>query len=400
MKVALLLPSFDAGGAQRQFAQLARGLADRGHAVLCIALVPGGPYWRELESDPLLRVVALHERAVPGRTALGRQWLSSTGRLAGLLDRERPDILYSALHIANLLGWLATRGGRRVPLVWGLRAARQDLPWRRRLPYMACAALSPWIDLLIANSATGLADHRASAYRTARSMVVPNGIDTEAFRPDAGARRRVRAEWAVPDGTTLVGMIGRLVAVKDHSTFLRAARLVVERSDVRLVCVGSGTPDSRARLEREAAGLGLGARLLWAGERADMPAVCNALDILCLPSRSEAFPNALAEAMACGVPCVATAVGDVPAILGEHGRLVPVGEPSALALALHAMVQMPVPLRQALGLAGRGRICRRYAIGRMVEASERALAETVARRADLAGRKVPPSLLADRKEAP
>ncbi|MDF1586057.1 glycosyltransferase [Marinimicrococcus flavescens] len=400
MRLVLFLPSFDAGGAQRQFAQLAQGLARRGHQVSCVALVPGGPYWGRLEADPGVRLVALHGRTAPGRLGLGRQWLASAGLLRRELRRDRPDVLYSALHAANLVAWLAARGGRTVPVAWGLRAARQDLSWRRRLPYALCAMLSPSVDLLVANSAAGLADHRASLYRTRNAAVVPNGIDVASFRPDPGGRARVRGEWGVPDEVPLVGLVGRLVPVKDHPTFLRAARILAGRTEARFVCVGGGAAARRLELEEEARRLGLGDRLLWAGERADMADVLNALDILCLPSRSEAFPNALAEAMACGVPCVATPVGDVPDILGSTGRLVPVGDPEALAAALHELLQLPASWRRALGVEACERIRQRYAVERMIEATERVLGGVVAHRA---GARVQPAgapSVIDRGQAP
>lgn len=381
MRVALFLPSFDAGGAQRQFVQLAAGLAERGHEVICVALVPGGPYWQPLAGDPRLRLHALYPRAAPGRLALRSGWTGSAFRLRRLLAEERPDILYSALHAANLVAWLASAGGRRVPLVWGMRAARQSLPWRRRLPYALCALLSPRVDLLLANAAEGLAEHRACGYRPKAAAVVANGIDTAHFRPDAEARHRVRAEWNVADDVPLVGMVGRLVPVKDHGTFLRAAALLASRSGARFVCIGGGGSAHAQSLREEAVRLGLTDRLVWAGERSDMPAVFNALDVLCLPSLSEAFPNALAEAMACGVPCVATPVGDVPFIIGEAGRLVPVGDAASLAREVEELLAMDAAARRVLGLHGRTLITAHYGLDVMVEATDRALAAVLARRA-------------------
>src|SRR5262249_13039612 len=140
-----------------------------------------------------------------------------------------------------------------------------------------------------------------------RMIVIPNGIDTERFRVDLDARRRVRAEWCVGEEEKLVGLVGRIDPVKDHPTFLRAAALVRrERADVRFVCVGSGQETHAQALLELAEQLGLQGRVLWTGARHDMPSVYNALDILCSASFVEGFSNSIGEAMSCGVVSVVT----------------------------------------------------------------------------------------------
>ena len=374
MKLLLLLPSLDAGGAQRQFVQLAHAMARRGHEVVCVALVPGGPYWDDLVENPSLRVLALEARRRPGRLGLSHRLPATALRLAAFVRRERPDLLYSALHIANLFAWLATLGGRTVPVVWGMRAASQELRWRRRLPYELCRLASGRIDLLIANSATGLAAHTVRGYRARQDAVIPNGIDTDLFRPDLGARSALRREWGVAEDEPLVGIVGRLVPVKDHPTFLAAAAALAPGCpNARFVCIGDGPSAHRERLVRQAQELGIAERLRWAGEQRDMPRVYNALDLLCLSSSSEGFPNVLAEAMSCGVPCVATAVGDVATILGDIGGIVPPGDPAALAEAMHRVLVLSPDQRHALGAAARARIVERFGLDAMVAGTEAAL---------------------------
>jgi glycosyltransferase involved in cell wall biosynthesis len=380
MRLAFVLPSMDAGGAQRQFAQLAPAMAGRGHDVLFATFAPGGPHWDALAAVAGVRLVALAGRGPAGRLGIGHRLPATTLRLARTLRRNRTEIVYSALHIANLLVWLATGGGRTVPLCWGLRAARQDLPWRRRLPYELCRLGSGRVERLIANSAAGLADHGAHGYRARRAEVIPNGIDVGKFRPDLWSGRQARAEWGFPEGARVVGIVGRLVAVKDHPTFLAAAaRLSVAWPDARFVVVGDGPAAYRAGLVAEAGRLGLADRLCWAGERRDMARVYNGLDLLCLSSRSEGFPNVTAEAMACGVPAVATDVGDVAALLGETGEVVPPGDPAALAGAVARALALAGDQRRRLGEAVRSRVVERYGLAAMVERTEAALADALAR---------------------
>ncbi len=186
--------------------------------------------------------------------------------------------------------------------------------------------------------------------------------------------------WAWPTPETAVGVVGRLVPVKDHPTFLAAAaRLRGEHPQARFVLVGDGPSGYRRSLIDEAARLGLGGQIVWAGERADMARVYNALDLLCLPSASEGFPNVLAEAMACGVPAVTTDVGDARSILGDTGEVVPPREPAALASALAHSLVLSADRRREMGEAARARIVARYAVAAMVARTEAALVEAIDR---------------------
>ena len=161
--------------------------------------------------------------------------------------------------------------------------------------------------------------------------MVPNGIDIEEFRVCAEFRHRIRAEWGLSEDTRLIGFVARLDPIKDHSTFIAAvSRMVKKSADVKFVCVGDGTPEYRRWLIKKAQVHGVHDNIIWVGERQDMPAVYNAFDVVTLVSESEGFPNVVGEGMACGVPCVATSVGDVSRIIGELGLIVPPHDPMAL----------------------------------------------------------------------
>jgi len=175
--------------------------------------------------------------------------------------------------------------------------------------------------------------------------VIPNGIDTEHFKPDPMARKLIRAEWGVADNEILIGLVARLDPMKDHSTFLRAATMLAqERPDVRFVCVGDGAEPYKSEVRRLATELALGDRLIWAGARHDMPAVWNALDLaVSSSSYGEGFSNTIAEAMACGVPCVVTDVGDSALIVGDAGIIVQPSMPAALCEGFRQMVKRSGP---------------------------------------------------------
>ena len=180
---------------------------------------------------------------------------------------------------------------------------------------------------------------RRKCFPSEKTVVVPNGIDTNRFQPAPDLGRQVRADWGVSDREPLIGLVARFDPLKDHRTFLSAAAILAgKRPDLRFACVGDGPADYRTELHELGQSLGLDGRLIWAGERDDMPAVYNALDFLCLSSFSEGFPNVVGEAMACGKPCVVTDVGDASAIVGNTGIVVPPRDPERLAQGCREML--------------------------------------------------------------
>ena len=201
--------------------------------------------------------------------------------------------------------------------------------------------------------------------------MIPNGFDLERFKPDTDARASVRSELAVEPDTLLVGLIARYDPYKDHENFFRAARGVVERlPKVRFVLCGDGvTPQNDAIMDlvRKA---GLANSCLLLGRRPDVPRILSALDISCLSSLAEGFPNVVGEAMACGVPCVVTDVGDAREILGPTGLIVAPRDSEALSRALIDLLSMPAEQRRGLGRQARERIELRFSLPRIVSRYE------------------------------
>jgi len=197
-------------------------------------------------------------------------------------------------------------------------------------------------------------------------VVIPNGIDTALFRPDGAARGRIRAEWGVAGEERLIGVVGRLDPMKDHATFLQAAALVAKRlAVVRFVCLGLGVeaanPALRAALEPPLAG-----RTHLLGRRGDVPRWLAALDLHVSSSVGEGLSNAVAEAMAAGVPNVVTSVGDSQRLVGETGLVVPPRDPTALAAAIEDLLRLPRQRLAELGREARRRIEEHYSLEAMV----------------------------------
>ena len=206
-------------------------------------------------------------------------------------------------------------------------------------------------------------------------VVIPNGIDSERYKPDTLARVELRREWGVSDEQALVGLVARLDPRKNHAAFLRAAAyLVAEKNDVRFVCVGGGPETYRAALVRDASDLGLDGHLTWAGDRLDMPRVYSALDVLVSSSSWEGFPNVVAEAMACGVPCVVTDAGDSRLVVGETGWICRTEDGDDLAQALKSAIAQRGSLR-GRGERARERIVGEFSIERLVRTTSERFVE-------------------------
>ena len=288
-------------------------------------------------------------------------------KLRRLLSHHKPDVLQSWMYHANLLASVVGPTVR-VPVIWNMRAV-PDVNYGRQVAAID-AALSSMARLpaaVVVNSEHGRAHMASHGYAGARWKVIPNGFDTTELRPDAAARRRIRGEWGICDKHVVIGLVARLDPVKDHPTYLEAAQLLSRHdSTARFVCVGGGNDSYQDQLQGLAASLGIADRVIWAGARSDIAAVNSAFDIATCCSLSESFPNVVGEAMACGVPCVVTDVGDSARLVGNTGTVVPPRSPSALAAAWQAMMVGGPAFRAELGPRARGRIQSDFSLDRIV----------------------------------
>jgi glycosyltransferase involved in cell wall biosynthesis len=224
-------------------------------------------------------------------------------------------------------------------------------------------------DAIVCSSASAAAAHEDLGYPHERMTVVPNGVDTDLFRPDPGARARLCDELGIPVDTQLIGMAARFSPPKDHRTFLRAAsRFARERPRVRFLLCGREMTAANSTLAAWLARDGLEDRVDLLGVRDDMPTVHAALDIATLSSSwSETAPLAISEAMACGVPCVTTAVGDMPRMVADSGLSVAPRDPRALSDAWLRLLDESEESRQARGRAARRQVERDYSLSGMLD---------------------------------
>jgi glycosyltransferase involved in cell wall biosynthesis len=374
-KVVHLITSLDSGGAEMMLVKLLAGI-DRARFDSCVvSMTSGGSLLAAVES-----------MRVPVRTLGLRRGVPSFGgfvQFLRLLRRERPHILQTWLYHADLMGLAASRLCRVPRLVWNLRSSHVDMScysWLSGAVLRALARLSRWPDVVVVNSHAGKASHTSLGYHPRRWAVIPNGFDVKRYRPDRDARVSVRRELRCDSDAPLIGLIARYDPMKDHETFLRAAALLLRQERrARFVLVGRDVDDHNRVLVEAIAALGLGSAVSLLGDRTDVPRIMAALDLFSLSSAfGEGSPNVVGEAMACGVPCVVTDVGDAARMVGETGSVVPPRSPAGLADAWSALLARGADERARLGVAARRRIEAGFALSEIVAQYENLYGELAA----------------------
>lgn len=350
-----VIPSLQTGGAERTLAELVTARRNGPHPQAVVTL-----------SDSDSEAAAAQIRAVDVPVYnLGLsspvQYPIALARLTLLIRRLRPQVIQSWLYYADLIALQAlVLSGRRAMtrLYWGVRCSDLDqsqysraLRWTIAL----CARYSAQPDAVIANSMAGRAAHTRLGYQPRAFPVIWNGIDTEFFKPDPSARARLRHELAISEGTPVVIHIARVDPMKDHALLLDVAAQVPE---ARFLMVGRDTetlvaPDNVTAL----------------GRRGDVAGLYAAADFLLSTSAyGEGFPNVIAEAMACGLPVVATDVGDTARMIGDAGIIVPPRDVGTAVAGLKRLISEPQERRQDRARESRRRIERIFPVRGMVAA--------------------------------
>ena len=301
-------------------------------------------------------------------------------RLASLVRQFQPALLQGWLCHGNLAAQTAASfASRPTPVLWNIRSSLDGLGTEKvgtRVLTRVLRRVSSRPRHIIYNSRLSASQHEQLGYDSRRTVVIPNGFDLDLFRPRSECRVALRKELGLPEETPVIGLIARYHPVKDHSNFLSAAvGVVASGASVHFVLAGTNTrgPELAKRISE----LGLQERVHALGERQDIAEVTAGLDVATSCSLSEGFPNAIGEAMAAGVPCVVTAVGDCPTIIGTAGRVIPRRDPSALSAAWQEMLAMPVEHRRQLGEQARQRVIQEFGLGSMVTAFENLYREAV-----------------------
>jgi glycosyltransferase involved in cell wall biosynthesis len=368
MKVMHIIVGLDVGGAEMALRRLVLNMAHQPGLVPVVVSLKGmgaiGPQLRAAG-------VTVHTLGMDkGVRALGVLW-----QLARLIRQERPDVVQTWMYHADLIGGLAARlvGCRRV--IWGIRTTEISEQGSRVTAMIRglCAQLSHWLPAAIVCVAQAARQsHERLGYDGVRMLVIPNGFDLNVLKARPAQRLALRREAGLCDDDVVVGFVGRFHEDKGQSNFVKAAACVgASHPHVKFLMIGRGVTPDNAVLRAWIAATGFPERFALMGERSDLPTCYAAMDIFCLASRREAFPNVVGEAMAMGLPCVVTDVGDAALIVADQGMVVAKEDPEALAAGLGRYLSMPAQQRAAVGAGARQRIHDDYSM----EACTRRFAE-------------------------
>lgn len=363
------------GGAELMLSHVARGGSRFDHSVT--SLSSSG----RIGDDLLTHGVPVQELGMKKNLAAVRH----IRRLAARLENHQPQLVQTWLYHADLVGGLAARRAG-LPVVWNLRQTEVDRGAHKMNTSMVirlCAFLSRSVPVrIVCGSSAARESHGRMGFDESRMVVIRNGVDTRVFAPDRQARAEVRGELGVAGDALLVGRVGRYHPQKDYRGFVEAARIIGERSpEARFVLAGAGVDWDNRELAGWVDAAGMRDRFHLLGARSDVARVMAALDVFVSSSRfGEGFPNVIAEAMACGVPSVATDVGDSAEIVGREDRIVAPGDYSGLARAAGEVLGQSEEERRRDGAEGRSRVAARFTLENMINSYEALYDQVLAER--------------------
>jgi len=286
-------------------------------------------------------------------------------RLLSIIRSERPFVVQTWLYHADLIGGLAAKLAGVKCIIWGIRTTEL-----KKGSYLTAtirkisAWLSYWIpDYIVVVAESSKKKHMALGYSASKMLVIPNGFNIQNFHATPKLVLEFRQSVSIKKSDLVIGCVGRLSQEKGQDVFIRSAGLVLARfPNCKFVMVGSGLES----LNRELVSLiQQNARLdrfVLLGERSDVSLCLSGMDVFCLPSRSEGFPNVLGEAMFAGLPCISSDAGDASVLGGADVPIAMVGDHSDLANKLIAMVEKSDEQRAKIGQRLKQRIINEYSI--------------------------------------
>ena len=294
-------------------------------------------------------------------------------KLVRWLRQTRPDVIQTWMYHADLIGGVAAKLAGGIPVAWNIRHTDLNAHGSRQLTIhtmRVCAKLSKWLPVrIVCCSEASRQVHVALGYAAEKMLVIPNGLDLTAFKPDSAARESVRKELGISDDALIIGMVGRFDPQKDHRNFIKSAGLLRRRGvNAHFLLCGDDVTCDNSQLAGWIQEENVRERFHLLGRRDDIARLTAAFDIACTSSSyGEGFPNVIGEAMSCEVPCVVTDVGDSALIVGETGRVVGPGDPQALSQALGEMVALGREGRNHLGSVARRRVQQHFNLPDIVE---------------------------------
>ncbi|CAH0149956.1 Putative glycosyltransferase EpsF [Massilia sp. Bi118] len=374
MKILHIISGLADGGAEAILFQLCRTDSGNQHSV--ISLGGRGKYSELLENEG----IGVEHLGMSG----SRISLANIRALYDAVRNYRPDVVQTWMYHADLLGGVIARAAGRAPVCWGVHNSAL-VPGQSKRATILISKLNAILSHVLPAKVIYCAEkarnvHEELGYSRRRARVIYNGYDLNRFKPNNIQRSELRTQFGFKPDDFVIGMVARFDPMKDHKNFCSAVQQVIESGiDVKVVMAGSGITQENDELARTLTSSNLSGRVSLLGPRPDVNALMCAFDVCVLSSIKEAFPNVLAEAMACGTPCISTNVGDAAAIVGDTGWVIAAEDPSALREAIIAS-KRESSNRHAWRMrqqAARLQIEQRFSLEKMVDAYSSAWREAI-----------------------
>lgn len=360
-RILFLTTSLAYGGAETQIVELATRLKARGREIVLVSMLPPQAYVEELK-ETRIPVYSLNMlRGVPDPRAIFR--------LAGIVKKFRPHILHSYMIHANILARIVRFLAPVPVLICSARSIdERGERWSERWRILAYRFTDSLCDLTTQVSQTGLERYvRIKAVPKHKICYIPNGVDTERFRPDPATRERLRKVLELRDDFVWIA-VGRFDPSKDYPNMFQALAQVVNKNPTtKLLVVGYGP--LLPAIESLAKELRIDSQIKFLGVRRDIPELLNAADAYVMSSAWEGMPNVLLEAASTALPIVATDVGGNGEIVlhGRTGFLVPPRDPNSLAKAMLKLMNLSESERKKMGEEARKHIEANFSLDRVLD---------------------------------
>jgi glycosyltransferase involved in cell wall biosynthesis len=363
-RVLHVISGLEVGGAEMALCRLASRMASLGHPLMVASLIGGGGVEDSLRQSQI--EVASLRRKVPARGRMANGPVELLMKCRAFRPQVIMGWMYHGIALAHALRPVTAPAAA---LLWNIRCTldeSQTLPLGTRVLIRALKIASRNPEVIVYNSHLGRAQHVELGFSDQRGVVLPNGVDLGTWSPDCRAGRAIRRDLGIGPEAFVVGHVARFHAMKGQLDLLAAAASGQFPQNAVLLMVGRGVTPANPDISRALARVPRGIRVVMPGERADVSSVMNALDVFCLSSTSEGCPNVVVEAMACGVPCVVTDVGDAPRMVDTSGWVVPRSCPGRLAEAIAGVAALERAERTRHGELARERAAVHYSMERMV----------------------------------
>jgi len=363
VRVTHIITDLNTGGAEMMLYKLLASLHDEHLDFSVISLMGRGQITERIEALGVkVETLDLKQGARPS-------W-KTIKRLRQLVRYFDPDIIQGWMYHGNIAATIVFFLYRptcwKVKLFWNVRQTLYDIN-NEKTQTRWLIILGRWLSFfpkgIIYNSNLSANQHAKLGFLSKKNIIIPNGFDLKKFRPDKQRRQELRNELEITESVLLVGHISRLHPMKDHATLLRAIDYIVTenlsrfagKKEVLFLLIGHGVTSE----------LSNSPAIHFLGERTDIPKIMSALDILVSSSAwGEGFPNVIGEAMASEVPCVVTDVGDSSRIVGEYGRVCPVGDSQCIANFLLQLINNEKE-RKTAGQQSRKRVEENYSMDKI-----------------------------------